>query len=222
MMVVARIGLALSLLFVGECGTEPTDAGPGDSAAGSGRIQIRFEADEEDRPDGWELVSAHVELDQVRLDNDRGDGFEPAWTRPDGSPLGRTRLDEDPPEAELRAVPATYGGVALISGDAPTLELVYRVEEARVEVTSDAPFDIMTRCQGGGTSLQPGGSLTVEVRLDVGRLARVLADDLTPPATGTVFVDAGRSEETLTRVEAELADAWITRCEADDDDDDDD
>lgn len=219
MIVSSRIGLALALLLAGECEAEPTDAGPGDSAVGSGRIQIRFEADEEDAPDGWELVSAHVRLQRVRLDNDRGEGFEPAWTRPDGAPLGRVRMDEDPPETELSAVPANYGGVALTSGDAPTVELVYRFEEARIEVTSARSFDIMTRCLDGGVALRPSGRMNVEVRLDAGRLAQVLAADITPPLTGTVVVDAAQAPDTLARIEAGLDDAWITTCEVDDDDD---
>lgn len=208
-----RVAL-LALLLTGECGPSAPDAGPADAASGSGRIQLGFEADEERRPDGWELVSAHLNFDAVRLDNDRGDGFEPVWTRPDGRPLGRVRLDEDPPQTELSAVPATYGGVALTSGQAPTLELVYRVEEARIRVVSERGFDIMSRCGGGGARLRPGGAMHVEVRLDAGSIAQLLAEDIPPPDEGTVLVTGAP----LVRVETALADAWITRCELGDDD----
>ncbi len=218
-MILSRIGLALTLLLAGECGTAPTDAGPSDAAAGVGRIQIGFEADEQDAPSEWELVSAHVQLSGVRLDNDRGAGFEPSWTRADGTALGAIRLDEDPPSTELAGVPATYGGVALTAETGPTLELVYRVGEARVALTSARAFDIMTRCRQGGVTLLPSGEMNIEVRIDAGQLASVLAETITPPASGTVVVDETEAPETLAAIEAALPDAWITLCEADDDDD---
>lgn len=192
------------------------DAGPGadasapDGGADGTIVSVELDSSDEGLPAGWSLRRLRLRVDEIRATNDRGGDMEPVWAPGESVELGEVAMDLD-------GVPATYGGLSLRGdgGEEPTLEIELATSgDERIEVVSNAGYDLGLRCGDGPVRLEAASTLSLRARLDVAAIADALDDgDLPAPNDGVVTVDEEEAPDVLADVERAFDEGWSLECQ---------